>query len=267
MEGNEPYPTRPRMSPGPVASQPVTGGAPFLSKAGGDESYTARDLDDAKEFVGPMYHAQMSAANRTSREGIETMKEGGRNTRKVETIASTDANKDADRKQKAQFHADAQDAAGKKLTEDWNKALLRARTSMENARQGRAKSEDIGAMKAFLSYSAAISGQQSALAGKTNELGGALGTSKELSDQLEKLKAQHDAMAPQVKAALDLAEQKMKEKSTPATSERTKVSLPGEVPDTSGMDMVPVIAPNGQRGKLPRGSIDAALQKGFKLAR
>lgn len=221
-------------SRGPMMSRPSTQPGPEA------QPFRMTDAMDAKN-LGLLREPSDTPEDRMARAILRsqtTQTEGSANRESRQTVAETrtgSAEKiaDAGLKEKAREYDTHHDLEVTKLKQDWDKAVLRARTSIANAREGRATAKDVGALKAVLAFDSAIQAQIAGLTKSSNQLGGALGSSPELSKQLQSLLAQHSALEPQVSDALKKAEQIMRAGGGQETSERTSATVPGPMPDTS----------------------------------
>lgn len=222
----------------PMMSQPQTSRPlPTLEPA-----FTMRDAHDAQGLGlltepravtdTPEDRLERALVRRKTQLEISELERGSREKVATEKVGSTEKIEAAKIEERKRQYDETHDFEVKKLEQDWKKALLRARTSIENAREGRMSSKDVAALKAVLGYASSIEAQISSLAKTSNYLGGQMGMSGELSSRLEGLKAQLSAITPQVEDALGRAQQVMGAPETPATqstSEQTKVTLPGNL--------------------------------------
>jgi hypothetical protein len=240
-----------------------------------------RDANDAKN-LGLLKEGSDTPEDRMARAILRanTQKAEGsanRDSRETQTTERVTAQKDiadAGVKEKQRQFDTHHKLEVDKLTQDWEKAVLRARTAIQASREGHASAKDIAALKAVLGYDSAIQAQITGLT-KTGYSGIPMGSSADLNKRLSALQAQHTAMAPQVEDALKKAQQVMGNPGPGSTSEQSSASMPGpnlKAPDTSvprgvgQLDMVPVIAPNGRRGKLPKAKLQEAMKHGYRLA-
>lgn len=169
--------------------------------------FTRADLGDFDTVMGSTAKRDIAELNARVRQ-----EEGGARRGSQEKIAGArEANRMA-------IHEDNFDLANRRLEQDWKKALLAAQTAMSKAREGRATSKDIASMRALLSFGSQINAQMSANARATNELGGQFGTSTQLSSRMDALDAQYKAFEPQIRMAIQEAEQHMKQVPSPMGS-------------------------------------------------
>lgn len=240
-----PPPPMSRTQSGPMGRPPVA--SPRLSAP--EPAFTMRDAEDAKN-LGLLHDPRVLSdtpedrmarailrANTQTSEGA--LNRESRESQTTERVTGQKEIADASLKEKARQFDTHHKLEVDRLAQDWEKAVLRARTAIQSAREGRASAKDVAALKAVLGYDSAIQNQITGLTKTANSGYGVLtgaANNPDLVKRLGELQAQHGAIVPQIEDALKKAQQVMQSPGQGSTSERSSVSVPGpnlKAPDTS----------------------------------
>lgn len=259
VRGMPSAPPPPRMAGQPMLGPPATHRLPTP-----EPTFSMRDANDAKDLGllhdpraltdTPEDRYARALLRATTQRDEGSANRDSREKQTTERVEVTREGNDAKLAEKQRQYDSSHKLEIDKLKQDWDKAVLRARTAITAAREGRASAKDVAALKAVLSYDSAIQAQVTQLA-KTSYAGVPMGSSSELQKRLDSLEAQHGALAPQVQDALKRAEKLVGgDSGGESTSEHTSVSVPGmmpKAPDTSvpaGVGVAPKLPPRFRSG-------------------